>query len=677
MASTLTVRLNDEATPKLEGLDQALQQTGRTSAETGRELTRLSEVQREHVRVIHEHRGSVLQFAGSSVGALGSVAAAWLQLRNSMLWINTIRTPLELLHRGARSTGDQLGHMARQGAAATRFIPRFGAGLSNLATIATGATVTFGAFDAVLARTGRTAKQTTDELGKTTTQIESNLDRLRKAQGDLAGNVKFIVGDVGSLLGEAAKIHVQQNAAVQAAAAGLKEVDRAATATTNQMIANLEELSGVADAAYDSIFGAGARDRVRQQEQINKAQQAAIDDFERLRSVHSRFAAEQADAAERRRIAAIETIGDIELEIHAQRKRAGELAAADNFSAEQAEVLHRTLTSLEQRRTEIVQAETEKRKQAARDYTAFQKELRTKFEEDEQAHANRLHEIERKRFEQARALWQQRVDLVRGLVHTAEQQAFENAIASMEAEGATAEDLHHARMAQIDAETQQRIEAADTAESREAAFYEGQRRRLQEEGAFQRRQLAQQVQDREKAAEEAKRIEREKLDQIKRMLQDQGGPSGKDLLNQQDPRKVLAQLQQQRAEAAARKFREGYGPRDLSDARAERRFDAGEQAARRQAEQQAFRDFRSGKVNPEELANAQVQATNQMLSGLQQNGQLSQQSVQALSELARTAAIEQVNVAQLQQQVEQLQKHVQETQQGSNQTRAKIGGLKR
>lgn len=225
-------------------------------------------------------------------------------------------------------------------------------------------------------------------------------------------------------------------------------------------------------------------------------------------------------------------------------------------------------------------------------------------------------------------------------------------------------------------------------------------------------------QAREKAKADAIRIEQEKQNALKGMLEEKG-VSGKQILQQQDPRQVVKILQDKAAEEAEQKFNRENKPGAITaasrerlnrmirenEARRKRAEETGEQqdtpvlsieqiiakakeeevrlrdrrkeAAIKSARTEAFRDFRTGTTNSQELAQAQGQAAQQQISAMQASGQLSGQTVAAVRSLVNAAQQNQMTTEALQQQVQQLQQQANLLNQnaGAVRQRAQRGGV--
>lgn len=260
-------------------------------------------------------------------------------------------------------------------------------------------------------------------------------------------------------------------------------------------------------------------------------------------------------------------------------------------------------------------------------------------------------------------------------------------------------ETHAEVLRQIEEQASQQLAAADTESERIRAGHERKRSLLEAETNFQIQQMEAQADARRAKVAEEIQAEQAKRDHIAALLQEHNGPTGKDLLQKVDPKKVVKEFQKNRGDKAAEKFRTEHRDEfDFFDGRQQARFRAREAAVRKQAEMQAFRDFKNGgpkqKQNAgkygvskadveeqaafiDEVSNAQVQAGQQTLAGLQQSGQLSQQVVQVLQQQLQTAAVEQATLAQLQQQVAQLQRASQDLSSGASRNRAQQGSLRR
>lgn len=702
MASTLTIELNDRASDGLETLQGALDETGKASLRAAADIAEFTESEERQIRVIHEHRGSILQFASTTTTALGSATVAWLKFRESTLWLQAASAPLRSFSQATKLAGDNLGSLARTGLSATRYLPRFGTNLSGMVPVLTGASLALSAHSALLGATGikyeqltgateeqriawsklraeadalhlsieRLAKQKGIELESLGVSRTSNRDRVHQAAGELGSSITRPLGDLAA----GARTAWRELSLLKPV---WDEIDAATTRGAQNMVDNLGLLRQLAEAAGDKLMWSGYTEAAKAQERLGKSLEASVDDFQRLRGVHGRLAQEQQDAEHARGIAAIQTLADLDARVRKEQQLAGELAAANRFTEDDATRVYQTLGALERRRSQIVSAETERRKKLEAEHRAWQRQARQDDLDQQQRVSDELLDIERQRYLKARKLAEDHARQMQALTHTSQQQMFENAIAALEDEGASAADVHHARLRQIDMETRQRIEAAETDEDRQKAFFEGQRRRLQEEGNFHRAEMRRQADERKKKTDDELKAELDKQRKLQDLLQQAGGPNGADVLQQQDPAAVRDALKKQRADQAEHAYRQANQGRNMADAQAERRFESRVRAARRQAEIDAHRDFSRGKVNPEEMARAQMQAGNQQLQALQQSGQLSADVIQVLRQQMQSAAKEQAALARLQQEVQAIKQQSDQQFKASTALWAQNGGLKR
>jgi len=703
VAVTLRLNLDDQATQGLENFNEALGATAPVAKATAAEMQQLTAAHQQQVKVIHEHRGSLLEFAGDTVSGLAKATAAWLSYRQSVMWLQTLQAPLQVASSGMRTLASSTSFVATSGLRALSFVPRFGAAVSTTIPIISGATLALTAHEMVLARTGirftQSAAATEEQrmqfsrLKAEADSLHQSLARVAKSQGvDLAGlgvssgsnldRLKGAAGDLGSSitrpLVDLARGARDASRALNPLVPIWREIDAAATRSTDQMIENIGHVKNLSESLADSFFGEGYSERVRQMDQLTAKRKDELDDFARLRDVHRTLEQERSAAANLQRVRSLQSTSDIDGEIQRIKDKAGALASSSQFSEQEAQRLHSTLSQLEQQRTEIIDRETERRKDLETKYRDYQKQLAHEWRDEQQAILRGIIDRHNAEYDRQQALLKQRTEGARDLQRTAANEALQSAIAALEAEGATADDVHQAKLRLIQQETDQRITAADDDESRQKAWFDGQQRRLQAEGDFHRRQMMQQAQDRKAKTEEEERLEKEKQQRLQQLLQQAGGPDGRQMVQSLDPRAVRSAYQQRQADQAERAFRQNNSY-DMTDARAFRRFNAQANQVRRSAETQAYRDFNRGNVDPAQMANAQAQAGQQALQALQQNGQLSQQVLQVLQQQLQTAATEQATLAQLQQQVQQLATVAGQQGQQANQTRtrAQQGGLRR
>lgn len=676
MSATITLRLNDQAS-------KGLGEVQHSAEETKAEFEQLSEAQKQHIEVIHKHQGSMLEFAGNSVKAIGSVGSAWIAFRTQALWLESYQQLLSGASRATQALASNTGNLARVGAQGLTFVPRFGTAIGRFLPIVTGFTLGLGAANRLLASTGHELKQSAeatddqrrrfaalreeatylnvqlaelakrrnvnlDELGVSS---ESNLDRFRSARSQTLESMGRPLKDLAK---GAAEVAHNLNPLVPL----WREIDSAATRGTNNAISNLKLLEDAADSAADAFFGPGYTERAKAQEKFNETLEETRRNFERIRDVHETLEASRRRADEARRVAALNTLQAIDAEIQKEKERVGLLAAARKFDeTAQQEHLQR-MTALDQQRTRVVEAEERKRlaiRQASLDF--YRKMDERSLREQAQRRDDYLRES-REAYERHQAIMAQREQAIRDFRFALHREVVNDAIAALEREGADAETIHAAKLQQIEQERNQRLAATDDQMEKERILFEAEQRLLQEESALRREQLRKQVDDERRAAEEKLRIRKELHDRLRGQLEGQG-VTGESILQQQDQRKVLEMLQARRRAAAEQAFRQSEeGQRMSAEAntgsQANARFKARLRAVNRQADIDAFRDARAGNLNPGELQQAQSDAARQQLQAMQRNGKLSSDVVQVLTQQAQAAAQQQATIDILQQQVEAL-----------------------
>ena len=228
--------------------------------------------------------------------------------------------------------------------------------------------------------------------------------------------------------------------------------------------------------------------------------------------------------------------------------------------------------------------------------------------------------------------------------------------------------------------------------------YDATRKYADEEAAYRRFNLVQQINDRKEAAAKQIELEKQKKEALKAALNDGGkGADGqpdanaqaaafdaKAILQGQSAKNVLKQLQDRARKEAEAKFkkdnagreREAMFDSDLRDSFNQDAQQAGNKAAqqtaknfaadqreralraRMTAEQLAKRDASGDnnfKIDPRQLAQAQVDAANATAKDLVSQGKLDANVAQALANQLRIAGNQQVKVDEIAEQVRQLQ----------------------
>lgn len=718
MSATITLRLNDQAS---KGLGEVQHSAEATKAE----FEQLSEAQKQHIEVIHKHQGSMLDFAGNGVVALAHLSAAWLKYHESMIWLKFYNGILQGPIYATKLLADQTHRVATSSIHALRVVPSLGPVVSRITPIVTLGTAAWAAYAAVLDRTGKKVVDTVEDFSNATEEqiqafnelaqestrtgeaIDEIMARAGKTWEDFGVRIVPVVEtnldrvhEAAASLGPALIEPFQEGAAAARDLYNSMEltidvfgwIDRAATKQTDNFVANVgamksawrsfvdqqrasvaEDLGGNAKEYLEEVKA--LRELSAWHEKMDRQREEERDDFARLRKINADLESDRQQAESRKRLDAMKTLSEIDAEIQRQREKAGQMAAARQFDRQSAEQHAAAMADLERRRTVIAEAEERRRLAIAEAGRKFRQDMEERsLREQARLRDDYLRES-REAYERHQEIMTQREQAIRDFRFALHREVVNDAIAALEREGADAETIHAAKLQQIEQERNQRLAATDDQLEKERILFEAEQRLLQEESAFRREQLRKQVDDERRAAEEKLRIRKELHDRLRGQLEGQG-VTGESILQQQDQRKVLEMLQARRRAAAENAFRNSEeGQRMSAEAntgsQANARFKARLRAVNRQADIDAFRDARSGNLNPGELQQAQADAARQQLQAMQQNGKLSSDVVQVLTQQAQAAAQQQATIDILQQQVEAL------GQQARGQQRAAAGTRQR
>lgn len=693
MAATITLRLKDQASPGLANFEDALAGAGQSSARTADDMDRLTAAQERQLTVIHEHRGAWLQFAGNVLYAGATMFSVYGKMQQTAMWTNTLRDGLAGIGSGARSAGAQLATMATRGGTALKVLGRIGVvgGVVGvgLAGAALGAVAVSSAVQKMSERLQQSANATEDQkrqfeqlkteanalqislteaaarsgvsLESLAVTAETSYSRIKDAAEDLGDSITRQALDTLAAYGQVGMQLVGVEDAFQ-------NVEKTVKTSTDRLVENLEYLQKLSDQWADFRLGDGYAEVAREQAKWNEQLEETQENFSRLRKANAAYDDVVRQGAAARKLQAITTLQAIDEEVRGEQERAGLLAAQRKLTEQEQTAYFKRLEALERRRTQIVDEQSRERARLERERQEASLKEQAKRQEEYLKQSREAYERHQKILAQRDAAerdW--RFALNREIVN--------DAIAALEREGADAETIHEAKLRLIEQERNQAIAATDDQFERERILFESERKLLQADSAFRRDQLRKQVDDERQAAEEKLRIRKELHDRLRGQLEGQG-ITGESVLQQQDQRKVLEMLQARRRAAAEQAFRQSEeGQRMSAEAntgsQANARFKARLRAVNRQSDIDAFRDARAGNLNPGELQQAQADAARQQLQAMQQNGKLSSDVVQVLTQQAQAAAQQQATMDILQQQVEAL------GQQARGQQRAAAGTRQR
>lgn len=666
MAATLTINLKDNATPGLQELEDQLAETGQASLDTSQQMRTLSDAEREQITVIHEHKGAWIQLAASLINAGSTFISVSGKVRQTAMWTGTLRDIMAGAGRASSNLTGGLASVAARGGTLVRLLPLIAGGVvvvgAGLAATAYGAVKLVGALDAASKKLEQT-KNATAEQKKEFAELRKEADALRvsieeaasRAGVDLeklavegTGNIARIKDATSDLSGAVARPLRDLAMAYAHVGAEVLGLNRAwegavtqAKSWTDNVIENIRGLEKLADGLADWALGPGYSKIAKEQAEWAANTKATEENFKRLRETHAKFVKDQELAGENRRVAALETTGQIDNEISKERERAGQLAAQRRLSAEEAEAHYRKLNALEQRRTQIVDAETREQARAAKE--AADERLRA-----EQDALRRQKEIAEKWVEEQNDLRRRARDFELELSVNANAAFLTEFATRLEAEGKDYESAHRARKRLIEQERDERAAAAESEAEFQKAHHDAALKLQREELDFRLATIRRQVEAQKKADEEAVESARKKKEALAKLLEENQAPSGQDILNQVDPRQALAE---RRAKAAADSARNRVlnDPRNqqlreeaLTNVGASNRLRRMQEQAAKQAAREArigaFQDVRRGKVDPQELAQAQRESATRMLETSVQNKDISQELAIMFRDQVQTAA---------------------------------------
>jgi len=695
--ATISINLDDQATQGLQALNSELTHTAEVSDHVAAATANLSEEQSHQITVIQRQEASFKSLASASIPALaqtgtaaiglgrdilhathaaemfafqmgGEAVKALLRIAETTVKYTVIAGGAATVIRAARGDHESAAAGADQhhasllriatttgvvGAAYLTLTGQWQSGgqaaavagsvalkaINGLAAPAAAVAVTLTAYEAILDRTGIKF----DEFGERST----NLDRISKRIGDLSTQIgSNVAAGVAGLPEYYSRL------------LGIGDAWRAIdTSVTRGSVNVVENVGHVRSLVEWMGFAAKSTD------EFDKRVKRTTDDFERLRESNKKAAdASYSDDIKRAAndaTAHAKTLSQIEEEVAAQRIKAGEMARAGSFTAAAQEAYEARINALKERSTELSKAEAEKQKKIESERAEYFATVEREITARQQAEWNQRVTTMREAYDEQRKLVELFSGFERDARFDAVDETLKTVIAKMKEEGASAGDIHHAKLAQINAETNRRIEAAKTVEETLKAAHDGERARMRQEAEFNREMEVQKIKDKKDAAKEVEKLQKEAAAKLAGDIKEAGGPSGQDLLKATDPRQVMKNIQANRGRDAAREFDAANEQKkdDLhwaGDDMGQKRLEAQRRAAIKKAEAEAGRDFRQGKVDPREMAAGQNQAAQQTLGAMQKNGALSGDVVKSLSEATRIAAEQQATLGQLQTQVKQI-----------------------
>ena len=584
-----------------------------------------------------------------------------------------------------------------------------------------GAKVGWEIYAAVLARTGLR----TVELADGTKVLESNLDRVHQATGkfgeDLSRDFKEASDAFSSLMDVSITFpDVWQSIDEDATKSAEHLIENVGLIRSgyNEAVISLRafavQMGGGNAEAYRKEIGL-VRELSDWHAKMDKQREAEVEHFDRLRSANAVVESRALARAEAERVASIKTVDGVDSEIQALKNKAGQMAAALKFDESAQRAYNDQMMALEQRRQAIEKEGSTKRseyhRKAREEYTEEMKSI-----DDLIARTREVYDLDVKRIEAKNRMNRELVGAAKGQdfqtgmdaakdMHAGEKELAE---ARLKSQGATDaairtelskmdrqfnEKAHTAKMQQIADESKSKMDQLEKERLKlEKSGIDGSERE-------KRLSLIQQEEDkviferRKKAIEEQGRFEREQnkltidearqreLDKFKQLADakkkagvggNAGGGVGKvggkpdanadEILNAQDPKKVLRELQELRAKQAQKEQAER--DRDLwvkgqnigmpGQQAAAKQFAENQRKAMAAARRQAFDDAQNGNVDDGELKNAQNNVAKQTISTMQKQGKLNVDQVKAMTDLLQQAVDTANTVDQLQATVDQL-----------------------
>lgn len=620
--AVIAINLDDQASAGLKQLGGELGKVATATDDVSHSSAELNAEQQRQIMVIHEHREGTSRL----VAAFAELTSHGLELATTLIHIHEQHRMLAQAQRVLSNTSaavtEFLGKQAAKWgvieATSGTALSGISRGVTSLGPLVAGVTVGFTAWEAVMARTGKRA----DELGNITT----NLDRIHAAAGGVGRDFAAIGGELAGNIKYGAMQLSGLNLAVQVGSVAWKELDASATRTADQMVINL--------GLVREAMGLGSNEQDRQNARMEAQREKEKDGFREIRDANAELEARSASRARQEEIASIKTVEGIEKEIRALRERTSQAAQAGAKGI--GEALLAEETALEQQRTNILRAEQAKRDAIIQKAADGQAEIRQNEANERQREYARITAETDKYYESVRQTRER---------EGAQQLEFE------QAQEAARNNLRQMALRDEEARIQKKVEAERRAAAMAVATEQEKQARLK---ALRGEALA------------------------------KAGLSGEDVLGMANKGDVLKNLQDAARERARRQVNA-----QNQDLRREAETDGGGEASKKldrlqrleqeKAARQAQRDFSRGTTDPAALAQAQMQATSKTLGALQQNGKLSESSVQAMTEAAQAAAAQQANAQVMQRQVDALQREFQGIRAGAQQQqqrqRAQAGSL--
>lgn len=671
--ANITINLDGNAEQGLEDLDQQLGETVKQVDSLTTSTAKLTEVETQQIKVIHEHHASLTEMVSVSTEVIAKtvglgVSVAGLYAKQAALagLQGTVMAGVSGVS-GALATQAVRWKLLQEGAefAGKTVISR----VTGMAAPIAAATILLKSYELVMANTGKR----TDEFGNTST----NLDRVSTAARGLATDAKAFGFEMAKSLKESAIAAVPLGKEIRSTLTqAWKDFDTVATRTADNNIKSLNNIRA-------AITGVSTEQR-EATEKLEAQRAKEKTGFENLRKFNDDLAVSEKARARVAEIASLTTIEALDKEVTAIRNKAAVEAQAGRDNAAQIN----ELKILEAQRIKIIEAEETARKQSLERSLALRKQYDDNYAKSQEAAQWASVKSFKKAYDEEKKILEDFYAFRRGVVNDSRNNAIANGEAEVKnygaiqkaradqlqgeakiaaqrkAEGETEAALHNLRLKRIQEDLRAALESAKTEEQINKAQYDAVRKTINENAEFRRQQRAKQVQDEIEDANRSVEVEKEKQAKLKaarEQLAEKAGVKGQDLLNlgkRADVSKILQDQARERAKQKAAadnkdlfnkaQFDSGGDDRKLYDKRIKK---AQDDAAR-----QAARDFNKGKTNPNDLAQAQGQAANKVIGGLQQQGKLSADSVTVMQQTVQAAADLQATTDALQRQVADLQK---------------------
>lgn len=551
------------------------------------------------VTVINEQRTSWQTLVNTAVPAVATITTAVVTYATRLAELDAAQ---RLLSRGTQilvtsnrtwtTTVDLAEKAAIRGAAS---LAGYGAAAATASTILAGAAIGLKGYELILARTGVTIDEVT---GKTVT----NYDRMAKAVGDFTEDAGAWYQEYLGLVAENAKAtgrYIAENSIiVRGLSSAWEEVDRAMTATTVQGVSNMRDLG--------SAIRGVSREAVEASERIAEAQARSVDDFNRVREAESAVGDQAAARARAAEVASMQTTAAIESEINRLKERRGIAAANDQFDESARDRYVTEIERLENRRTQIEEANRRNREQANK---AEQDRLRKNTEETFARYEQQAAEANDRRLKMA-----------------------DDAIAAAEKQAAEERRIA-AETAKLQYDIDQNIQRSNEAA---AKAYEDRWKAVTGRIAALIR------------GQDPNAPGQDIIEQIK------GNISQKDLAEQVGKRRAAAAGEEFAGSDKAQKIRDLLKSQGMEDPDIARKMTAMRRQIEQRAGQQGARDVMGGKASDAELLDAQNNLIAQNVNAATETGKLSKVAAEGLRQAAAQSIQASNEAAQARQIAEQV-----------------------